>query len=321
MEGLIRDARVANGRGEVFDPRQFAERVQTINTFVELGVLQRHIEAIVLDRLGVPWDERYGQLTAFKAQHGHCNVPQHYPDNPSLGRWCAKQRDERNTLTQDRIARLETLGFVWEPYDVQWEAAFAELVAYNAARGEQHVPDRIRFDKWCERQRRAKRQGRLAPDRIARLEAVGFFKWGPSGARWDEMYERLVAYRESKGHCVVPVSHTADPELGKWCVSQRAYKKRGLLAPDRTARLEALGFVWVVKDAQWENMFTRLVDYKAKHGDCYVPRSYPEAPGLGPWCNTQRCMKKQGRLTPDRIARLEAVGFKWTLWCPTGRDV
>ena len=33
------------------------------------------------------WYERYNELLAFKDKTGHCNVPQKYPPNPSLGIW------------------------------------------------------------------------------------------------------------------------------------------------------------------------------------------------------------------------------------------
>ena len=40
------------------------------------------------------WDVRFKELTAFKLEHGHCNVPQKYPTNKSLGIWVNKQRME-----------------------------------------------------------------------------------------------------------------------------------------------------------------------------------------------------------------------------------
>jgi len=32
------------------------------------------------------------ELLTFRDTHGHCNVPQKYPDNPALGAWVAQQR-------------------------------------------------------------------------------------------------------------------------------------------------------------------------------------------------------------------------------------
>ena len=62
------------------------------------------------------WEEQFAALKAYKALKGNCNVPQDYPENPSLGKWVSKQRRTKKTgtLSGERIARLEALGFVWE---------------------------------------------------------------------------------------------------------------------------------------------------------------------------------------------------------------
>src|SRR4030095_3428559 len=84
LDEIIRVQQVAKGRGEVFNPRAFAERVQVLGPLVALEVLERHVGAVVLESLGVSWDERSGQLVAFKEREGHCNVPERYPSNPRL---------------------------------------------------------------------------------------------------------------------------------------------------------------------------------------------------------------------------------------------
>ena len=64
--------------------------------------------------------------------HGHCNVPSTYPKNQPLAYWVFKQRGQfrlymdrgnvmsnENTqichMTPERIARLDALGFEWNP--------------------------------------------------------------------------------------------------------------------------------------------------------------------------------------------------------------
>jgi hypothetical protein len=71
------------------------------------------------------WDHRFGELQAFKAAEGHCNVPQGWLDNKPLARWASNQRTYRRmfvdnphdpsaSITPERIDRLEALGFVWK---------------------------------------------------------------------------------------------------------------------------------------------------------------------------------------------------------------
>jgi hypothetical protein len=84
VDEIIRVQQVAKGRGEVFNPRAFAERVLVLGPLVALEVLEHHVGAVILNSLGTSWDERYGQLVAFTAQHGNCWVPQIYPESPRL---------------------------------------------------------------------------------------------------------------------------------------------------------------------------------------------------------------------------------------------
>ena len=76
-----------------------------------------------MEALGIVWDpldaareRQFKALEAFHSREGHCNVPARYPENPSLGQWLSKQRasKKKNTLSPERITRLEALGVVWE---------------------------------------------------------------------------------------------------------------------------------------------------------------------------------------------------------------
>ena len=77
-------------------------------------------------RLPVAWEKRLVELVAFEAMpgHGHCRVPKRYPANPQLGAWVGKQREQKkkydadptaSALTAEWVAKLEALGFAWDP--------------------------------------------------------------------------------------------------------------------------------------------------------------------------------------------------------------
>lgn len=42
-----------------------------------------------------------------------------------------------------------------------------------------------------------------------------------------------------------------------------------------------------VHNEQWDAMFERLRGYKARHGNCLVPKRFSEDPKLGTWVETQ----------------------------------
>ena len=53
----------------------------------------------------VPFEKRWLELIAFKVDFGHCNVPNRYLDNKSLGNWCTGMRTayKRTKISQDKI--------------------------------------------------------------------------------------------------------------------------------------------------------------------------------------------------------------------------
>lgn len=68
------------------------------------------------------WDHRYSELLEYREKNGDCKVPQHYKENKALGKWVAKQREQfkllkqgkHSFLTEDRLEKLNTVGFVWQ---------------------------------------------------------------------------------------------------------------------------------------------------------------------------------------------------------------
>jgi hypothetical protein len=67
----------------------------------------------VVDRM--PWEQRYEELKEYQLHMEHVNVPQVYEPNKSLGKWVHRQRVQyrKGLLTNDRIERLEAIGFQW----------------------------------------------------------------------------------------------------------------------------------------------------------------------------------------------------------------
>lgn len=88
------------------------------------------------DALGM-WYKRLRELVDFKRAHGHANVPQTYPRNPSLGIWVNKQRCNRSSLSNEKLDALDAVGFDWgkKKGDAAWHGKFEELVVYKATKG------------------------------------------------------------------------------------------------------------------------------------------------------------------------------------------
>lgn len=63
--------------------------------------------------------------------------------------------------------------------------------------------------------------------------------------------------------------------------------------------------------------YEALRAYSASNGgSCDVPQRYPPSPSLGVWVHTQRRAHAAGRLSPERKARLDELGFVWGAEAP-----
>ena len=62
------------------------------------------------------WERMFSALVQFKTEHGHCDVPAKWSENPQLGKWTNNQRTvfKRGELSSDRLERLEAIGFDWD---------------------------------------------------------------------------------------------------------------------------------------------------------------------------------------------------------------
>ena len=129
-----------------------------------------------------------------------------------------------------------------------------------------------------------------------------------------KMLKELSAFKRKHGHCNVPANFDKDPRLGRWVAAQRYRGRLGELSEEEVAELRELGFVWSPSDAAWDKVFSALVEFKKKHRHCDVPERWVDNRSLANWVQNQRNRKKKGKLSQDRIDRLEQMGFCWRIY-------
>jgi hypothetical protein len=73
------------------------------------------------------WEEHLAEVVAFKARHGHCEIPTVLRENPKLGRFVNSMRTQRNrgALSAKRVAQLDAIGFGWTSKKNEREACKA----------------------------------------------------------------------------------------------------------------------------------------------------------------------------------------------------
>jgi hypothetical protein len=270
------------------------------------------------------WDEMFDALNEYKKNHGDCNVPHRWPENKQLSTWVHTQRTNyrRGNLSDDRIKRLEDIGFVWKrisyiPSKASWEEMFDLLKEYKENHGDCNVPgdwpENKQLSSWVANQRTNYKNKTLSDDRIKLLEDIGFV-WDVPELSWEKMFEALKEYKRNHGDFNVPLDYVVNNlKLRIWVYNQRVNYRKGKLSRDRTKRLNDIVFVWDTLESQWEEMFNALKEYKKEHGDYNVPNDYVvNYLKLGSWVSHQRTNYRRGNLAEDRIKRLEDIGFVWT---------
>jgi hypothetical protein len=84
------------------------------------------------------WNLRFRELEEYKQANGNCTVPQADSQNIVLGIWVGNQRQAKNKflLTEDREAKLNSLGFLWKALRrTDWDTRLEQLMEYKKANG------------------------------------------------------------------------------------------------------------------------------------------------------------------------------------------
>ena len=142
------------------------------------------------------WDERYDELVAYKQTHGNTLVPMAATRDATnkyygLARWVMGQRKQyrlrqerkHSHLTNDRLKKLNGIGFVWNALDAAWENHFSKLQEFKANHGPTDVPtarENKELYSWAARQRiyykdfQRGNPSHITNERIEKLKAIGF---------------------------------------------------------------------------------------------------------------------------------------------------
>jgi hypothetical protein len=201
-------------------------------------------------------------------------------------------------------------------YIKQWHLQYQKLVEFKKKNGNCIVPRRYQEDaslgSWINHQRRVHANEKLRLDRKGLLDDIGFV-WRDANSTpssWNQQYEKLVAFKQNNGHCIVPKRYQKDASLGKWVSTQRTTHSKTTIRPERKELLDAIGFVWrVPNSASWHQQYEKLVEFKRKNGHCLVPTRYQKDMALGAWVGRQRQFRVNSKLRQDQKGLLDEIGF------------
>lgn len=195
------------------------------------------------------------------------------------------------------------------PRTASWAPQFEAVANYVAQHGE-YPSHRTALGRWCHLQRHQYKAGRLSTARIVALEALEGWRWSIHDALWEDHFVRVAEHIALTG--AYPNAKTG---LGNWVKRQRASQRSGDLTASRTAKLETLpGWSWRLRVhiQSWESRLAALADH-IPSADGYPSGRDP----LARWVLLQRRAHREGTLSSDRVASLEALpGWRWSIASP-----
>ena len=157
LADIIRQMQEDKGKGEEQKGDDFGDIIDILGVDISLKTLKESITALCIDKLGFmrekSWEEMFDALIKYKYRnyYGDCNVPDGWSENRALGQWVITQRAnyKANNLRDDRIKRLEEIGFEWvsplrkleeEMWEEKWKEKFDMLKEYKKHHGDCNIP-------------------------------------------------------------------------------------------------------------------------------------------------------------------------------------
>ena len=172
------------------------------------------------------WHAHFCLLKDFQAKHGHCGVPDQFPDDPALLDWIHRQHVNKvkNRMSQQRIDLLQSIGFVFNAnFEINEEEENANADA----------------------------DYKMPPTNSATKS---------NRVSWKQHFESLKFYKETHGDFDVPLEF--DAKLAEWTRQQRRAFKRGLTSRGKAISAEKIEMLNSI-DFNWDGPDTSL-DHKIR---------------------------------------------------------
>ena len=208
---------------------------------------------------GIPfpgtWEFRFQELVEYKRIHRNSNYPWEYKlrEYTQLGSWVHHQRRSKETMSEERRKRLDSIGFSWNT-SLSLDVRFQHLVEQRTKKERMLQYERNQLNSIGFKTRRStqrirpwtvedpKRLNCRSEEEAAKKDTVIIRQ------AWDSSFEQLREFVRKYKHCNVPAHH---PEIGKWAEKQRRlYERKQIvketpeLTDEMEAKLLAVGFLF-----------------------------------------------------------------------------
>ena len=222
-------------------------------------------------------------------------------------------------LPDVKIQKLDDIGMIWSMSEKQWDEHYQIAKRYYKEHGnllikETEQIDDLKMGYWIVSQRGQYKAGKLSEDRIDKLNAIGMC-WDVLKEGSDKIYNLCEEYHKTHGNLLIPQHYSVDgANLGHLVSALRLKKKKNKMTAEEINKYERLGMVWDMREYEWERKYNLCMSYYEEHGDLNITKPYiVDGINLYFFISTERRRRREGKVTPEQIEKLEAIGFEWKM--------
>ncbi|MBR1822923.1 MAG: Helicase associated domain protein [Ruminococcus sp.] len=196
------------------------------------------------------WQEIFEQYSEYVKLHGR------FPENADaqsdddakvLYNWANSQRTARyrGTLSEERAAKLDSIGFPWDKLETVWNSNFEMLVKYfnehHSVPVRNYVANGVKIGVWHCAQVKLYAAGKMPEHRLMRYHEAGIpldsIQELHKSETWQRYFESYLEYLTRFGHHPNSTERYNNLELRKWRSLQLKKKAQGCLSREQVTKL------------------------------------------------------------------------------------
>ena len=261
------------------------------------------------------WERYYEAAKKYYEENGNLLAPYSYVNENgiNIGQWLVTQRmAKKNGIrkwgsSEERSARLDEIGMVWDVPDYLWEENYEAAVRYHRENGDLDVPAKyvdsegICLGVWLDSMRKSRRTGSrsLTAEQISRLDKLGMSWDDRNNRKWNDMFRELTEYYKDNNNFNIPVSYKTKNGacLDTWVERQRILYRDGKLSDARIEKLKSINFVFDVTSSRWEEKYLLLKKYYDEHGNTDISDDLTVSKAsIKTWISRQKKVCQRGKI-------------------------
>lgn len=269
------------------------------------------------NRNEIRWERNYELAKAYYEKYGDLLIHRDYVvDGVKLGSWLNFLRTHKDSLSQEKIERLEAIGMQWKLIDYErktFDESFAIAKRYYETYGNLLIEENTIFEdynlsNWLVNMKNNYRQNKLTIEQIKKLESIEIIwdmKKYKAQKKWEAAYEQAKEYYKNNGDW-----HNIDnPKIKNWVNAQKNNYNKAKLNFKKIKLLDQIGLSSYLVNHAWLKTYKRIEEYYNKHKRIITIVD----PELIEWIEKQRERYESNLMSPLEIKLLNKIGMIWNL--------